>query len=95
MGSPPRRASVKGSPSTRAEACSQVFTAADRVSTKPIPRADLLRGFLLVAEEDGKPLKSGGPLRLCHPEGVAISAGPCGKETEADLKNVVRLELLK
>jgi len=77
------------------EAEAGVFTAADRVSTKPIARADLLQGLLLVGEDNGAPLKAGGPLRLCFPEGVALSQGPCGKEKEADLKNVVRLELLR
>lgn len=73
---------------------SGVFTAADKVSTKPIPREDLLRGFLCHGEASGEPLASGGPLRLAHPDGVAVQCGPCGSDTPADLKNVVRLELL-
>ena len=73
---------------------SGVFTAADKVSTKPIPREDLLKGFLCHGEASGEPLASGGPLRLAHPDGVAVQCGPCGSDTPADLKNVVRLELL-
>ena len=71
-----------------------LFTAADKVSTKPIPREDLLKGFLCHGEASGEPLASGGPLRLAHPDGVAVQCGPCGSDTPADLKNVVRLELL-
>ena len=37
---------------------SGVFTAADKVSTKPIPREDLLRGFLCHGEASGEPLAS-------------------------------------
>ncbi|KAK7238335.1 phosphatase [Aureococcus anophagefferens] len=55
---------------------SGVFTAADKVSTKPIPREDLLRGFLCHGEASGEPLMSGRPLRLAHPDGVAVQCGP-------------------
>ncbi|KAH8044834.1 phosphatase [Aureococcus anophagefferens] len=65
---------------------SGVFTAADKVSTKPIPREDLLKGFLCHGEASGEPLASGGPLRLAHPDGVAVQCGPCGSDTPADLR---------
>ena len=72
-----------------------IFTAADRVQTKPIPKEEFLQGFLCFAEPNGKPLAAGGPLRLAYPDGVAVQCGPCGSKAPADLKNVVRLELLR
>ena len=55
-----------------------VFRAADGVATAPISRADLMKGFLVHSDEDGKPIAKGGPLRLAFPDGVAVQSAICG-----------------
>ena len=70
-----------------------VFKAADGVETAPISRQDLMRGFLVHSDEDGKPLAKGGPLRLAFPDGVAVQSAICGTAKPPDLKNCVSLEL--
>lgn len=70
-----------------------VFSAADGVATSPIAREDLMRGFLVHSDADGKPLAKGGPLRLAFPAGVAVQGAVCGSPKPPDLKNCVSLEL--
>ena len=70
-----------------------VFKAADGVATAPISRADLMKGFLVHSDEDGKPIATGGPLRLAFPENVAVQSAICGTPKPPDLKNCVSLEL--
>ena len=70
-----------------------VFKAADGVETAPIARADLMKGFLVHSDEDGKPLAKGGPLRLAFPENVAVQSAICGTAKPPDLKSCVSLEL--
>ena len=69
-----------------------VFKAADEVETAPISRQDLMRGFLVHSDEDGKPLAKGGPLRLAFPDGVAVQCAVCGTPKPPDL-NCAGLEL--
>ena len=70
-----------------------VFKAADGVATAPISRADLMKGFLVHSDEDGKPIAKGGPLRLAFPDGVAVQSAICGTAKPPDLKDCVSLEL--
>jgi hypothetical protein len=70
-----------------------VFKAADGVETAPISRQDLMRGFLVHSDEDGRPIATGGPLRLAFPENVAVQSAICGTAKPPDLKNCVSLEL--
>jgi len=70
-----------------------VFRAADGVATLPIAREDLMRGFLVHSDADGRPLAKGGPLRLAFPACVAVQGAVCGSPKPPDLKNCVSLEL--
>ena len=72
------------------------FTAADGVTTDPIPYADLRQGFVVHSDRAGVvPLQGslGGPLRIIYPPAVAIQSSICGTAKPVNLKGCVKLTL--